>query len=142
MKYSLESKIYTQESLQEKCKEWKNDQNVLVFTNGCFDILHEGHVRYLSEAKTLGNKLIVALNADASVRKLKGAGRPINLQNSRAIVLAGLESVDAIVVFYEETPFELISKILPNVLVKGGDWKVEQIIGSDVVLNTGGKVYS
>lgn len=102
MKYSLESKIYTQESLQEKCKEWKNDQNVLVFTNGCFDILHEGHVRYLSEAKTLGNKLIVALNADASVRKLKGAGRPINLQNSRAIVLAGLESVDAIVVFMKK----------------------------------------
>lgn len=114
----------------------------LVFTNGCFDLLHQGHVRYLAEAKSLGDVLIVAVNSDHSVRRLKGPTRPINDQESRAVVLAALESVDAVVVFEQDTPYDIISDILPDVLVKGGDWKPEQIIGSDLVLKNNGQVFS
>ena len=138
----LESKIYTLDVLKASCDQWRNEKCKIVFTNGCFDILHEGHVRYLTEAKSLGDKLIVGLNADDSVKKLKGPNRPINKASSRAIVLAGLMSTDAIIVFGEETPFELISSLLPDILVKGGDWKTKDIVGSDVVLDHGGKVFS
>jgi D-beta-D-heptose 7-phosphate kinase/D-beta-D-heptose 1-phosphate adenosyltransferase len=112
----------------------------VVFTNGCFDILHAGHVGYLEEAKSCGDRLIVAVNDDDSVRRLKGASRPVNPLADRMAVLAGLASVDWVVPFAEDTPAELIAKVLPDVLVKGGDYRVEQIAGGDTVLKNGGEV--
>ena len=114
----------------------------LVFTNGCFDLLHPGHVRYLKQARALGDALVVALNSDASVRALKGANRPILNQHERAEVIAALESVDYVVVFEEETPRDLIAALIPDVLVKGGDWQIDQIVGRDEVEAAGGKVLS
>jgi len=114
----------------------------VVFTNGCFDILHPGHVDYLQRARDMGSCLVVGLNSDASVRRLKGPLRPINDQQSRALVLAALACVDFVVIFEEDTPYELITKVNPKVLVKGGDWRVEQIVGRDVVEKGGGRVYS
>jgi D-glycero-beta-D-manno-heptose 1-phosphate adenylyltransferase len=142
MSKSLESKIFSIQDLIVSTRHWSDSGLKIVFTNGCFDILHEGHVRYLAEAKNLGDKLIVAINSDHSVRTLKGPTRPINKETSRAVVLAGLQSVDAIVIFNEETPYELIKGIRPDVLVKGGDWNAESIVGSDIVLSNGGEVYS
>ena len=118
-----------------------NDQKV-VFTNGCFDILHSGHVLYLEEAKSLGDILVVGLNSDESVRRLKGNERPINSEHERAIVLSGLSFVDYVIVFNEDTPYELIKTIQPDILVKGGDWAVESIVGYDIVLRKGGVVKS
>ncbi len=114
----------------------------IVFTNGCFDILHKGHVAYLNEAKKLGDILIVGVNSDASVQRLKGPTRPVNKQNDRAYVLSQLKSVDFVEIFDEDTPLNLIKKIMPNILVKGGDWKPEQIVGSKEVQQGGGVVYS
>lgn len=114
----------------------------LVFTNGCFDLLHPGHVRYLAEARALGDALVVALNSDRSVRALKGEGRPVLNENERAEVMAALEAVDYVIVFDEETPRELIAELLPDVLVKGGDWGVDQIVGREEVERAGGKVLS
>lgn len=114
----------------------------LVFTNGCFDLLHPGHVRYLKQARALGDALVVALNSDASVRALKGANRPILNQPERAEVIAALESVDYVVVFDDETPQSLIAVLIPDVLVKGGDWQIDQIVGRDEVEAAGGKVLS
>ncbi|GAB7024641.1 D-glycero-beta-D-manno-heptose 1-phosphate adenylyltransferase [Salidesulfovibrio brasiliensis] len=115
----------------------------LVFTNGCFDLLHPGHVDYLARARALGDGLMVGLNSDASVRRLgKGAERPVNPQEARAYVLAGLESVDFVIVFDEDTPLELVSQVRPQVLVKGGDWPVERIVGREVVEGDGGTVLS
>lgn len=114
----------------------------IVFTNGCFDIIHAGHVCYLSEAKALGDILIVGLNSDASVKRLKGESRPINSEKDRAIVLAAFGFVDYVVIFEEDTPYELIKEATPDILVKGGDWRPEEIVGSDLVLGTGGKVLS
>ncbi len=113
-----------------------------VFTNGCFDILHEGHVAYLQEARALGDALVVGLNSDASVRRLKGAERPINTESSRASILAALSCVDYLCIFSEETPYRLISEILPDVLVKGGDWEPDSIVGADIVKACGGEVLS
>ena len=112
----------------------------VVFTNGCFDILHVGHIRYLEEASKLGDVLIVGLNSDESVRRLKGPDRPINNEHDRADVLCALRSVGYVVVFSEDTPYELISSIMPDVLVKGGDYSIEQIVGRDIVENNGGEV--
>lgn len=112
----------------------------LVFTNGCFDILHPGHVRYLQQARGLGEMLLVGLNSDASVRRLKGPDRPVVCEGDRATVLAALESVDYVVLFGEDTPLELIRAVQPDVLVKGGDWAVEQIVGREVVEAGGGRV--
>lgn len=112
----------------------------IVFTNGCFDILHAGHVHYLEAAKEKGNILIVGLNADTSVKKIKGPHRPINSENDRARVLAGLEAVDFVVLFREETPYRLIQAIKPDVLVKGKDWPLGEIVGGDIVRACGGKV--
>ena len=114
----------------------------IVFTNGCFDLLHVGHVRYLQEAKSLGDILIVGLNTDKSVQKLKGPTRPIQNENDRMEILAGLACVDFVTLFDEDTPLELIRFVKPQVLVKGGDWKPEQIVGSDFVLSQGGSVKS
>ncbi|NCD24656.1 MAG: D-glycero-beta-D-manno-heptose 1-phosphate adenylyltransferase [Deltaproteobacteria bacterium] len=116
--------------------------DTVVFTNGCFDILHPGHVDYLARARALGSRLVVGLNSDASVTRLKGPGRPVNDQASRALVLAALECVDHVVVFDEDTPLELIRKVRPDVLVKGGDWSVDKIVGRDLVEARGGRVLS
>ena len=114
----------------------------VVFTNGCFDILHVGHVKYLQEAKAQGDILVVGINADASVRKLKGAERPIQNEEDRGEVLSALACVDFVAIFEEDTPENLIKLLKPDVLVKGGDWKVDQIVGSDFVMSYGGKVKS
>ena len=112
----------------------------VVFTNGCFDILHAGHVRYLTQARALGNMLVVALNTDASVQRLKGKSRPIVPLEEQAEVIAALECVDYVTFFSEDTPYELISLLRPNILVKGGDWKTDSIVGADIVKKNGGKV--
>ena len=114
----------------------------LVFTNGCFDLLHPGHVSYLTQARSLGDALVVALNSDRSVRALKGEGRPILNQSERAEVIAALEAVDYVTIFDEETPRELIAAVLPDVLVKGGDWAVNEIVGREEVEAAGGDVMS
>lgn len=116
-----------------------SDQQV-VFTNGCFDILHRGHVEYLTHARTLGDVLVVGLNSDASVRRLKGPGRPVNCSEDRAVVLAGLAAVDAIVVFHEDTPQSLIAELMPDVLTKGGDYLDRELVGAKEVVAAGGKV--
>ena len=115
-------------------------RGTLVFTNGCFDLLHRGHVEYLHRARALGDHLVVGLNTDDSVRRLKGPGRPLNPEHDRALVLAALESVDAVVLFGEDTPATLISRLLPDVLVKGGDYTRETIVGADTVEAAGGRV--
>lgn len=112
----------------------------VVFTNGCFDILHRGHVEYLSKAADKGDVLVVGLNTDASVKRLKGEGRPVNNQEARALVLASLGFVDAVVLFDEDTPYELIKAVRPDVLVKGADYKPEEIVGYDIVTSYGGSV--
>jgi D-glycero-beta-D-manno-heptose 1-phosphate adenylyltransferase len=114
----------------------------IVFTNGCFDLLHVGHVRYLQEAKAQGDLLVVGVNADASVKRLKGPTRPIQNENDRAEILAALGAVDYVIIFPEDTPAELIQNVRPDVLVKGGDWKPEQIVGSSFVQSYGGQVKS
>ena len=112
----------------------------VVFTNGCFDILHSGHVDYLTKAKALGDILVVGLNSDKSIRKIKGGKRPIVNERNRAIILSALKPVDYIVLFDEETPANLIDEIIPDILVKGGDWDMDKIVGKDTVLNNGGEV--
>jgi len=114
----------------------------IVFTNGCFDIIHAGHVQYLAEAAALGDVLIMGLNSDASVKRLKGEERPINCQQDRKVVLEALSSIDLVFIFDEDTPYDLINAIKPNILVKGGDWTPDQIVGSDLVLAKGGEVKS
>ena len=114
----------------------------IVFTNGCFDILHSGHIQYLNEAKALGDKLVVGLNSDASVKRLKGEERPINHENDRKFVLENLKAVDEVIIFDDDTPIKLIEKVKPSVLVKGGDWPIEQIVGHDFVTSIGGMVKS
>lgn len=122
--------------------EAKRNGNKVVFTNGCFDILHVGHITYLEEARALGDILVVGLNSDASVHRLKGGNRPIKNLDNRAAILAGLASVDLVVEFEEDTPFSLIRHLLPDVLVKGGDYNLEDIVGADVVVENGGEVRS
>ncbi len=114
----------------------------VVFTNGCFDILHKGHVSYLNEAKSLGDILVIGLNSDQSVKRLKGESRPINDENDRKFLLENLKAVDFVFIFEEDTPYNLIKEVKPNVLVKGGDWKPEEIVGSDIVQSLGGEVRS
>jgi len=119
---------------------WKLSGQKIVFTNGCFDILHRGHVEYLTEAKACGDKLVIALNSDSSVRGLKGDPRPIQSQEDRAVILDALESVDLVVIFDQETPAEIIKTLLPDVLVKGGDYTPDTIVGADIVTENGGEV--
>jgi rfaE bifunctional protein nucleotidyltransferase chain/domain len=114
--------------------------HALVFTNGCFDVIHRGHVEYLAYARSLGDALVVAINTDTSVRRLKGPTRPINSEEDRAHILAALESVDWVTSFDEDTPAQLISALLPDILVKGGDYAVEDIVGASEVVNAGGRV--
>jgi D-glycero-beta-D-manno-heptose 1-phosphate adenylyltransferase len=142
MSMNSHNKVLNLKSLADTILSYKNSGKKIVFTNGCFDLLHVGHVRYLDQAKTLGDVLIVGINSDASVQRLKGPTRPIQNENDRAEILASLKSVDHTVLFTEDTPYDLITQILPDILVKGGDWKPDQIVGSDIVLKNGGQVKS
>jgi len=121
-------------------QEYQKAGKKVVFTNGCFDILHAGHVTYLQQARDLGDMLILGLNSDSSVKELKGPSRPVNNQNDRALVLSALKSVDFVVLFSDETPIKLIKEILPDFLVKGGDYTPETIVGADLVRENGGEV--
>ncbi|MDD3534821.1 MAG: D-glycero-beta-D-manno-heptose 1-phosphate adenylyltransferase [Candidatus Cloacimonetes bacterium] len=138
----MENKILSLPELQQVVTNARKAGKKIVFSNGCFDILHAGHVRYLAEARALGDYLVLGLNSDSSVKRLKGEGRPLNSQEDRALVLAALESVSYICIFHEDTPLKLITAILPDILVKGGDWAPEQIVGAREVLANGGEVKS
>lgn len=138
----IEQKIQSPDQLAATLVRWRRSGDKIVFTNGCFDILHFGHLHYLADARDLGQRLVIGLNSAASVQRLKGPTRPINDEATRAHLLAALEVVDAVVFFGEDTPLELIRLVSPDVLVKGGDWKPEQIVGSDWVLAHGGQVRS
>ena len=133
-------KILTREQAIIRRREWKDNRKRVVFTNGCFDLLHPGHVRLLEQARALGDALVVGLNNDASVRRLKGDSRPLVPEAGRAEVLAALACVDAVTIFEEDTPRELIAALLPDVLVKGGDWMPDKIVGRQEVEAAGGKV--
>ena len=136
----LENKIFTElGSFLRLCRLWKLKDESIVFTNGCFDILHRGHISYLAAAADLGTKLIVGINSDASVKRLKGTSRPINSFEDRALALAALGFVDAVVEFKDDTPEKLIQLATPNILVKGGDYKIEDIIGANWVAQNGGE---
>lgn len=133
----------TIKSLDEIVKiraELKKQNKKVVFTNGCFDILHAGHVDYITKAKEKGDVLIVAVNSDSSTKRIKGDARPIVPQHERAFIIASLKPVDYVLIFDEDTPFEVIKKIIPDVLVKGADWAIDKIVGRDIVEANGGKV--
>lgn len=137
----LQNKIASRQVIEKRANIWRMFNQKIVFTNGCFDILHQGHLDYLCKAKDLGHKLIVGLNTDASVKHLnKSPERPINNEQSRAFVLAAIGFIDAVVLFDEETPYELIKAIKPDVLVKGADYKAEDIVGYDIVKAHGGEI--
>lgn len=136
----IPSKIYIREQLLQAIYRWRFLGKSISFTNGCFDILHAGHISSLSEAAKEGDILIVGLNSDASTKRLKGNERPVNNENCRALLLASLEIVDAVTIFEEDTPFELITGILPDVIVKGGDYTIDQMIGAKEVIANGGRV--
>lgn len=138
----IHQKIQTPETIAQTLAAWRGAGQRIVFTNGCFDLLHYGHLHYLSDARDLADRLVVGLNSATSVRRLKGPNRPINDELTRMHLLAALEVVDAVVVFEADTPIELIKIVQPDFLVKGGDWKPEQIVGSDLVLARGGQVLS
>ncbi len=141
MRIDINSKIYSNFSAFESTlKRWKSDNETIVFTNGCFDIIHHGHVDSLQKSAAFGTKLIVGLNSDASVTLIKGKNRPIFNEEARAIILAAFTFVDAIIVFGEETPAEIIANIVPNILVKGKEYAIHEIAGHDTVLANGGKV--
>ncbi len=133
-------KIITKEAFIPIRERLEKENKKIVFTNGCFDFVHPGHIHYLNEAKSMGDILVIGLNSDNSVRKIKGEGRPINDQNARALVLSSLEMVDYVILFEEDTPYKLIKTILPDILVKGGDYKIENVVGKDIVEGNGGKV--
>ena len=135
-----EDKIKGIEQATDIVRTWKSNDEVVVFTNGCFDVLHLGHVDYLEKSSKLGNRLVVGVNSDKSVKKLKGKGRPVNDILSRTRILASIGFVDLVVEFDEDTPYSLISKLLPDVLVKGNDYLAENIVGAEIVQNHGGKV--
>jgi rfaE bifunctional protein nucleotidyltransferase chain/domain len=133
-------KIFTLPALKQQITRWRLLSKKIAFTNGCFDILHRGHISSLSEAAKEADFLIVGLNSDASTRRLKGAGRPVTDQDSRALLMASLLMVDAVIIFEEDTPLELINAVMPDVLVKGGDYTIDQIVGAKEVIASGGKV--
>lgn len=126
--------------LQEQLTKWRNDGEKIVFTNGCFDILHLGHIDYLEKARQLGDRLIIGINSDKSVNRLKGPTRPVQPEEARARMLAALAATDAVVFFGEDTPLELIKAVKPHVLVKGNDYSIEQIVGAKEVMAVGGRV--
>ena len=136
--FNIKDKIVTVEQFQSYQTDFPHQK--VVFTNGCFDVLHLGHIEYLLQARKQGDCLVIGLNSDTSVKRLKGEKRPINNQNARAIVLAALQFIDFIILFEEDTPLNLITAIQPQVLVKGGDYTIENTVGADVVQKYGGKV--
>ncbi len=138
----IQAKVQSWEEIRKTAERWQAAGERIVFTNGCFDILHYGHVYYLAQARDLGDRLIIGLNSADSVKRLKGARRPIHDEPTRRHLLASLVFVDALVSFEEDTPYRLIEWIEPDILVKGGDWNPEEIIGSDLVLQKGGQVRS
>lgn len=135
-----QNKIFEKQVLGNRVAMWKFQSRKVVFTNGCFDILHRGHIEYLSKARDLGDVLIIGLNTDDSVRRLKGEGRPVQDEMSRALALASLRFVEAVILFDEDTPHDLIDFIRPDVLVKGGDYSDATIVGADIVKENGGQV--
>ncbi|MFA6058964.1 MAG: D-glycero-beta-D-manno-heptose 1-phosphate adenylyltransferase [Taibaiella sp.] len=139
-KESVQDKIMDREALARLCAGWKVKGQTVVFTNGCFDILHPGHIQLLLQAAELGDKLVLGLNTDASVKRLKGESRPINDEQSRALIMAAQLYVDAVTLFDENTPLELIQAIRPDVIVKGGDYTPETVVGNDFVTSYGGQV--
>ena len=136
----INDKIISLEALKLRVENWKSSSEKIVFTNGCFDILHRGHIDVLAKTADLGDKLIIGLNSDSSIRKLKEDNRPIVDEKSRALLLAAFSFVDAIVLFSEQTPFNLITDIKPDILAKGGDYKITEIVGHEVVQQNGGEV--
>jgi rfaE bifunctional protein nucleotidyltransferase chain/domain len=134
--------VVTRAELVQIREKFKHEGKKVVFTNGCFDIVHRGHVDYLTKAKALGDVLLVGMNTDASVRRLKGTTRPIVCQDDRAFVLAAFRAVDYVCLFDEDTPYELIKAIVPDVLVKGSDWTIDSIVGKDIVETAGGTVHT
>jgi len=136
----MDNSKYQLENVIKAINNDKKDSKKIVFTNGCFDILHVGHIRYLSEAKSLGDILVIGINSDKSVKELKGPSRPINSLSDRALILSELRYVDYVVSFEEQTPLELIKIIMPDILVKGGDYTVETVVGSSEVIHSGGQV--
>lgn len=142
MKYPqlIKNKVLSLNDLRHQVKRWKLLNKKVVFTNGCFDILHQGHLEILSQAAASGEVLVVGVNADASVKKLKGETRPVNNEDFRALMLASLTIVDAVVVFEEDTPLDVIKEILPDVLLKGGDYTIDKIVGATEVTQNGGEV--
>ncbi|AMP97214.1 D-beta-D-heptose 1-phosphate adenosyltransferase [Pedobacter cryoconitis] len=138
--HSLSPKIVSLTELNSLVNYWKGEGKKIVFTNGCFDLLHAGHITYLTEAASLGDILIIGLNSDDSVQRLKGPLRPVNNEITRSVILGSMSFIDAVVFFNEDTPLELIKKVLPDVLVKGGDYKIEEIAGAKEVIENGGNV--
>ncbi len=134
-------KLYDASALLEKLEEWRRGNESIVFTNGCFDLLHPGHISLIRQCAALGDRLVVGLNSDASVRRLKGPSRPVQNEQSRALLLAALQGVDAVILFDEDTPLELIRRVRPDVLVKGSDYTVENVVGADFVREYGGRVH-
>lgn len=137
---SILNKLVDWKDGQSKIESWKSAEKKIVFTNGCFDLLHQGHLDYLAKAKDLGDFLVIGLNSDNSVKRLKGPTRPINDEKSRAVMLAALGMIDLVVLFDEDTPMELIQALNPDVLVKGGDYTIATIVGADYVEKSGGRV--
>lgn len=137
---SIPKKIYTLENLKKQVAAWRVNNKTIAFSNGCFDILHEGHIFSLNQAASEADILIIGVNSDQSVKRLKGPERPINNQISRSIMLSNLAVVDAVVVFEEDTPLALIQSLMPDVIVKGGDYTIDQIVGSKEVIANGGRV--
>ena len=140
MPSETENKIVSRIELPARLRLLREGGRRIVFTNGCFDLLHAGHVRYLQAARELGDALVLGLNSDSSVKRLKGASRPLVPEEDRAIMLSALESVSLVVIFGEDTPDALIREVMPDVLVKGGDYKAEEIVGYDTVTQNGGRV--
>ncbi|TSA27944.1 MAG: D-glycero-beta-D-manno-heptose 1-phosphate adenylyltransferase [Bacteroidetes bacterium] len=136
----IKTRLFTRDQIRYQCNVWRFQDKKIVFTNGCFDLLHLGHIEYLSKAADLGDVLVIGLNSDSSVRKLKGAGRPVTCEEARALILASLSFVTAVVIFDEETPYDLITAVQPDILVKGADYKTDEIAGHDIVLARGGEV--
>jgi len=140
IKQELDQKILTKEQLEVQIQEWNLEGKKIVFTNGCFDIIHPGHIAYLSEAASLGDVLVIGVNTDQSVKKLKGENRPVNDEFSRSQLLAAMFFVDAVVFFNEDTPIDLINAVRPDVLVKGGDYTIDSIVGAKETLDRDGEV--
>lgn len=136
----INSRIFDNKSLKNQLAIWRFKSEKIVFTNGCFDIIHLGHIDYLSKAKDFGDILIIGLNTDSSVRRIKGKGRPVTNEKSRSMILSSLRFIDAVILFDEDTPYNLIKQVQPDILIKGSDYKTEDIVGFDIVKAKGGEV--